>query len=386
VSKKTDLITRLIDEVELRYPLPDAPLAGASLLEQGAVVVLLRHMTQKQAEASVVALRTAFKDWNEVRVSQLQEIAQHLRTSSRKKGTELLRDLAPAAAALRDYLQDVYQETHGLDLEFLREDVSAGGKTVAELSSLGMACASYLLWLAGDGSVPVHTGLVRLLDRLGLAPRTASMKKAKETVDPLVPKGRELQFTLAFHEIADRWNDPAQPIYMTVPALLATAAGKKAHQERQASEKREAERKKKEEARRQVAEKKEAERKRREDERAAKRAEAEAARKAREAERRRAAEEREKEKERKRREAEKAKAAAQKKAAAEKAKKAAKKAAPKSSKSARPSSKKPGKSGSRSGASKKTGGSRKGSTKSGGPKAPKAQKSKKTASRTARSR
>ena len=385
MSKKTDLITRLIDEVQLRYPLPDAPLAGATLLEQGAVLVLLRHMTQKQAEASVMALRAAFKDWNEVRVSQLQEIAQHLRTSSRKKGTELLRDLAPAAAALRDYLQDVYQETHGLDLEFLREDVAAGGKTVAELSSLGMACASYLLWLAGDGSVPVHTGLVRLLDRLGLAPRTASMKKAKETVDPLVPEGRALQFTLAFHEIADRWNDPVQPIYMTVPALLATAAGKKAHQERIASEKREAERKKKEDARRLVAQKKEAERKRREDERAAKRAEAEAGRKARDAERRRVAEEREKEKERKRREVEKAKAAAQKKAAAEKAKKAAKKPSAKPPKPSKPGTQRPSKSGSKGGTAKKTGGSRKGTSKSGSSGA-KGQKAKKTASKAARSR
>ena len=260
MSKKTDLIGRLIGAVELRHPMPNAPLEGASLLEQGAVLVLLRHLTQKQAEATVEALRAAYAgDWNEVRVSQVQEIATHIKTSSRKKGTELLRDLSTAADALKVYLQDVFQQTHGLDLEFLREDPSAGGKTIAEITTLGMAAGSFLLWVAGDGAVPVHTGLIRLLDRLGLMTRTASMRKAREQIEPLVPKGKELEFTLTFHEIVDCWNDPVEPIFMRVETLRDTPAGTKAYLERLASEKREAERRKKEEVRRIAAEKKEAE-------------------------------------------------------------------------------------------------------------------------------
>lgn len=327
MSKKTDLIDRIIAEVELRHPMPDEPLAGASLVEQGAVLVLLRHLTQKQAEATVEALRAAFGDWNEVRVSQVQEIASHIKTSSRKKGTELLRDLSTAARALKEYLQDVFQQTHGLDLEFLREDPAAGGKTIAEITTLGMAAGSFLLWVAGDRAIPVHTGLIRLLDRLGLMTRTASMKKAREAIEPLVPRGKELAFTLAFHEIVDCWNDPEEPIFMRVAILRETPAGKKAYQERLASEKREAERRKKEEARRIANEKKEAERQRREEEKERKRVEAEAARKKREQEKRRAALQRERDRERKRREAEKKKAADKK--ATERKKAAAKKAAAK---------------------------------------------------------
>ena len=122
MSKKTDLVQKLIQEVKLRHPVPTKPVEGFSLLEQGAVLIFMRHMTQSQSEASVKAIKAAYEDWNEVRVSQSQEIARSLRTSSRKKGVELLRSRREVALALKEYLQDVFQQTHHLDLEELRED------------------------------------------------------------------------------------------------------------------------------------------------------------------------------------------------------------------------------------------------------------------------
>ncbi|MEE8467180.1 MAG: hypothetical protein V3T22_01915, partial [Planctomycetota bacterium] len=112
MSKNSDLVGLLLEQVKPLHPVPTAPKPGISLLEQGLVLVLMRHMTQRQAEVSLDALRAAYPDWNEARVSQVQEIAGHLRTSSRKKGVALLTDLSPAARALKDYLQDVYQITH----------------------------------------------------------------------------------------------------------------------------------------------------------------------------------------------------------------------------------------------------------------------------------
>jgi len=79
-----NFIPRLLDEVKLRWPLPTAPKKGFDLLEQGAVVVLMRHFTQRQAEATVAALKAAYEDWNEVRVSQVQEIAQYVDRGGKK--------------------------------------------------------------------------------------------------------------------------------------------------------------------------------------------------------------------------------------------------------------------------------------------------------------
>ncbi|MEL6428773.1 MAG: hypothetical protein AAFU73_02850 [Planctomycetota bacterium] len=352
MSKKTELVQKLISEVKLRHPVPSKPVEGYNLLEQGAVLVLMRHMTQPQAEASVKALKAAYEDWNEVRVSQAQEIARSLRTSSRKKGVDLLRSRREVAMALKEYLQDVFQQTHHLDLEELREDEQSAGKAAASLKVLGFPGASYLLWVAGDGEVPVHLPLVKLLDRLGLIGRTTSLKKARASLEPLVPKGKALEFTLAFHEILERWDDEDEPIYLTVKALRDTPYGAKTAKEREAAI-----------ARAEAAEKREQERIRKEEERERKKAEAEAKKRARDLERKRKAEEkklaearakaaaadkRKKEaaakKEAARKEAAAKKAAAKKEAAAKKAaakKAAAKKTAAKKAPAKKPAAKKP---------------------------------------------
>lgn len=324
MSKKTDLVARLIKEVQPRHPIPKTPMEGVNLLEQGAVLVLMRHMTQNQAEASVKALKAAYEDWNEIRVAQSQEIAQSLRTSSRKKGIELLRDRRKTAMALKEYLQDVFQQTHHLDLEELREDEQTAGKVAASLEVLGLTGASYLLYVAGEGQVPVHLPLVRLMDRLELIGRTTSLKKARASIEPLVPKGKELEFSLAFHTILEHWDDEDEPIYLTVKALQATPYGKKTAAEREAAI-----------ARAEAAARREEERIRKEEERERKKQEAEAKKRARELERKRKAEEKKlaeaKAKaaaaDKKKREAAAKKAAAKK--AATKKKAAAKKAASK---------------------------------------------------------
>ncbi|MEM6672608.1 MAG: hypothetical protein AAF726_07165, partial [Planctomycetota bacterium] len=318
MSKKTDLVARLIKEVELRNPVPKSPLEGANLLEQGAVLVLMRHMTQTQAEASVKALKASYEDWNEVRVSQSQEIAQSLRTSSRKKGVALLRDRREAAMSLKEYLQDVFQQTHHLDLEELREDEQTAAKTAVSLSVLGLPGAAYLMVLANDGQIPVHLPLVRLLDRLGMIGRTSSLKKARTAIEGLLKEDQVLPFSLAIHEVLERWDDEDEPIYMTVAALRETPYGQKTYKERTAAI-----------AKAEAARVREEERRRKEEERERKKAEAEAKKRARELERKRLAEEKKlaaaKAKaaaaEKKRKEAER-KAAAKKKAA-KKVKKAA---------------------------------------------------------------
>lgn len=331
-KKKTDFAERLIAEVTPRHPFPKAPLADATLLEQGAYIVLVRHLSEANAEATVKAIREGFQDWNEVRVAQSQEISQYIKTTSRKKGTELLNELKPVADALREYLQDVFQETHHLDLEELREDEAVAGKVVTSLKVLGVTGAGYVMWVALGGKVPVHVPLVRMLDRLGVVTRSSSLKKARELIEPLVPKGQELAFTIAVHEVIDRWDDEAAPIYESVPVLQQTAVGKKALKERQAAIARaEVQRKRDEERQR-----KEDEKNRREAEREAKRLEAEAQKRAKEDEKRRAKEaveaERKAEAERKVAEAKKAaeakkQAELKEKAAAQKAKEAERKAA-----------------------------------------------------------
>ena len=261
-----------------RHPLPDSPKEGFSLLEQGAVLVLMRHITQTQAETSVASLRAGIGDWNEARVCQAQELAQYIKTSSRRKGMELLNSRAPAARDLKDYLQDVFQQTHGLDLEFFREESTDVGKIMEDFSVLDMPSTAYLFWVATEGQVTIHLPLLKLLDRLGLITRTTSLTKGKASVEALVSEKDRFAFNLSIHEVLGHWYDDLDPSYVIHDVLRTLPYGKKAFEDREAALKREEIARQKEEAREALAAKREAERVAKEDEKERKRQEAIAAR------------------------------------------------------------------------------------------------------------
>jgi hypothetical protein len=304
----------------------------ASLLEQGMLAVVVRHMSQEKGEAAIASLKAAFPDWNEMRVAQVQEIGGLMLKKGRKPSRHSIDGVIPAARDARDYLQEVFQRVHGLDLELLREDPAAAGKLLQQLPKLGLAAGSQLMWIASGGQLPVHGGLVRVLDRLGLVSRAGSVKKSGEAIAPLVEPGRELDFVVRFSEVADRWCDARRPTCQECVLVEDCPFGRKVAHEWKVQQTRLAAHRARDEARRILVEKKESARRARDQARAAKKAEAEARRLEREKkrqerieEKRRAEEERRKKKllaEKKRQAEEKAKAAriAKAKAAAEKKK------------------------------------------------------------------
>ena len=371
MTKKSDLVQKLLKKIAPRAPLPK-PLKEASLLEQGLLVVLVRHLPQDKAEGVLEKLRKSYPDWNEMRVAQTQEIAAHIVTGGRRAlRDDVLHMMAPARDA-RELLQEVYQKTHGFDLEFLKDDATAAAKLVTQMPFLGLAGGSYLLWLATGKQLPVHNALVRVLDRLGLISRTGSVKKSRDIIEPLVPDGEDLLFVSAFGEIADRWCAPTKPICHECPLVDECAYGKKALQEWKIAQARLEAQRQKDDARRAIIEKKEAQKRAREEARIAKKNEAEAKKNARERDRLAKIEQKRREDEaREKKRLQEIAAAAAKKAAAEakikaqaeakakiaaeekaKAKKAAEKKSSQKKADKSKSAKKPSKSGSKSKPSK----------------------------------
>lgn len=312
MSKKTEEARALLEKIELPWPLPQA-VEGANLIQQGLVAVLMRNLTAAQAKAGLERLVKSYEDWNELRVAQAQEIATHL------KGPK--RATLAAARDVKTYLQEVFQQSHGIDLEFLREDPQSAARFVAQLPFLSFAVGTWLLWLARGGDVPITPGLVRVLDRVGLVPRSPSIKRARAGIEPLIAPGDEQRFLMHFGHVAEHWCDPRKPICWECPLVSDCKQGRKVYKDWQAQQARLAAQRAREEERlaRQAAQ--EAERQRREEERARKKAEKKAALEAKKRKR-------EEERQRKRREREKAKAAreaarAKEKAAREKARKEA---------------------------------------------------------------
>lgn len=284
MSKKPDLVPKLLDRVEPRFRLPK-PVKDASLLEQGMMIALVRHLPQAEAERVLHALRQAYSDWNELRVAQVQEIASLVATGDRRGAREKVEHLFPVVRAARDYLQEIFQKNHGFDLEFMREDPVGAAKAFATMPYLGLAGTCFLLWLASDRQVPSHPALVRVLERIGLVSKGASGKKGKDVLAGVVPPGRELDFVAVFGEVADRWCHASKPLCHECKLVDDCAFGKKAFQEWKVQQARLEAQRVREEARRAIFEKKEAERRAKEDARLAKKNAIEAAKLQRERER-----------------------------------------------------------------------------------------------------
>lgn len=277
MSSKSEAVARLLDKVEARWQPPSSE--PATLNELALLCVLVRTVDERKAKAAIAALQQAFPDWNEVRVCQVQEVAAHIAVEPREKALRMARDL-------RECLQEIFQRNHGYDLEFMREDAVAAGKFVASLNFIGSAAGHYLMWIAGGKQLPVSPGLVRLLDRLGVAERSGSIKKARGAIEPVVPKGRELEFALRFGDVIDRWCHPQKPLCPSCILVNDCAFGRRAFKEWKLQQQRAEQSRKKDEARREIQRQKDDARRSRDAERERKRQEAEAAKQAREREKR----------------------------------------------------------------------------------------------------
>ncbi|MBK7877163.1 MAG: hypothetical protein IPJ77_15705 [Planctomycetes bacterium] len=271
MSKKSDQVVKVLERIKPRWPLP-TPVKDLNLLEHGMLAVLLRHFDQRKAEAAIAALKKGYADWNEMRVAQTQEVAAQMLGLGRRAPRSDVDPVLAAARDVREFLQEVFQKTHGLELEFLREDLSASSKLVQQMPHLGLASGGFLLWLAGDRQLPVHAAMVRVLDRLGLVTRAGLAKKARDVVGPLVPEGSELRFVQILGEVADRWCDTRKPVCWDCPLREDCPFGKKVAQEHKVQLERMEAQRKRDEAKRLVFEKKEAEKRKKEAERLAKKA------------------------------------------------------------------------------------------------------------------
>jgi histone H1/5 len=232
VVKKADYVKRLIAEVKVRGSYPKRRNSELSLLEEGVKVILMRHLSEKISDSSVLSLRAGFLDWNEVRVSQAQEIASYLKTGLRGTKFEVAERNRQAAMEVKTYLQEIFQKTHGLDLEVSCGDVVESSKALTDLPTLGQTLGGYLLYQAADGAIPVHKGVLKLCEKLGFIGKTSSRSKGLAMLEQLVPKGQEREFALVIHEIADLWDDDDAPIYMDYEVLRSVPYGKKAHASR----------------------------------------------------------------------------------------------------------------------------------------------------------
>jgi len=232
VNVQAKALADVVARVTLSWSLPPKKaLEGKTLLEVGLLAVLARNLTVPQAEKSLVALRNAFPDWNELRISQIQEFQGLLKGKNQKVVRIVARDV-------KDYLQEIFQNNHGFDLEALRSDPTEASKFLTQLPFLGASAAHLMIYSVDPSVVPLSGGIVRVLDRMGLMKRTSSLRKGHAMLEKAVAPDVRIGFGARLGLVVEKWCDSKKPMCWECPLLDGCPFGARVFRDWQASQKR----------------------------------------------------------------------------------------------------------------------------------------------------
>jgi endonuclease-3 len=183
--------------------LPDRP-----VLEQFIYAVCREDATREAADRAFRGLQEGFYDWNEVRVSSEEEIAEAL-------------DGLPGAEArgrrIRDFLQEVFETTFSFDLEPLqKKGLKQAAKQLARFAAANDYAVAWVVQQSlGGHAMPLDARSVRVLKRMGLLEeQEANAETLRVSLEHQVPKAKGLQFVDLVSDLAESccWeNEPACP-------------------------------------------------------------------------------------------------------------------------------------------------------------------------------
>lgn len=162
--------------------------AERPVFEQFVYAILREGATREHADQAFENLQTRFFDWNEVRVSSVEEIAETL------KG--LIPDAGQRAQRIIDFLQEVFETTFSFDLESLQKK---GLKQSAKQLARYAAANEYTIaWVTqhslGGHALPLDNVAVRVLRRLQLIDDSADLEANRASLEHQIPKAKGAVF------------------------------------------------------------------------------------------------------------------------------------------------------------------------------------------------
>jgi hypothetical protein len=243
---KKPTLEQILATLESLYGRPEhAERPDDPLLDHLLVGVLSIHAGPAKAREALRTLSGSYLDLNELRVSPKSEIEQAL-------APFVPADRLPKAAwDLRMTLQDVFDGTHGLDLEPLRgRDPEDLKHFLTKLPNIPGGPAAMVLQLAvGEKHLVLGPLESHLLDRFGMLPRAATPHRMRVAMEKQVKAGDRLRFAWLAGAAAHLFEkDPELDLEHPFVRLLVDARAKELA-ERERRKKEEAIRKKAEEKR-----------------------------------------------------------------------------------------------------------------------------------------
>lgn len=204
IPSKTQFLNNIHDLLKKRYkPKPEKGSTRLTVLE--AVVYGICHdgTTREQANQALSRFKDEFFDWNEVRVSTVDEIQGVLVGLS---------DPESRAPRIRRFLRQLFEKTYAFNLEaFVKKPLKESLKALSEYEAFqsDYVEGTVTRLALGGHAIPVDQPTHRVMERLGVIDHNASPVALRSFLERSIPKNRASEFIDLIEDLAhDTCIDP----------------------------------------------------------------------------------------------------------------------------------------------------------------------------------
>lgn len=206
MSSRQKEFKKLYKKLKKRYP--DDPVVlsrDRKMLEHLVFAVFLENAKREAARAAFAAMERYYIDWNEIRVSTANEIADVV---------DMIPDATRAGDRLRLLLQWIFDATYKFDLEELR---AQGRNAVVEFLKTVPFSTAFMndyaaLFGVGEGPLPLAEGALRALRLLDFVVVSADGREIAPELDGAFEGEEALDFFFALHELGvEMLDDELRP-------------------------------------------------------------------------------------------------------------------------------------------------------------------------------
>lgn len=229
-TNKQQQLAQVLAILKKKFTVPSPPEAPRPVLEEVLYAIVREGIPPQQAESAYAKVKTDFHDWNEVRVSSVQEVTDALSE---------LPDAGIKAKRIIDFLQEHFERTYTFTLEDLeKKGLKQAGKQLDRYKDHGVT-DFVVAWVTqrafGGHALPLDEPTLRVLARLAVIEgEIDDVRDTRHTLEHYVSKANGPDFTDRIIQLAvaictpENPNCPSCPLLPECPTGQALiAAGKK---------------------------------------------------------------------------------------------------------------------------------------------------------------
>jgi endonuclease III len=192
---KAQLLTDVQALLKKRYKIGPS-VEKMSILEAVVYGICHENSTREQANQALSRFKDDFFDWNEVRVSSLEEIQGVLAGMTDAEGR---------AFRIRRFLRQIFEKTYGFNLDPLtKKPQKESIKALEEYDAMASdyVLATVIRLALGGHAIPVDAACFRVFLRLGIADESSDPAALRVILERAVPKTRGGEFGDLIEELA----------------------------------------------------------------------------------------------------------------------------------------------------------------------------------------